>query len=94
MAKNRLVRKRVRVRGRVQGVYFRSEARARASALGLSGWVRNRRDGSVELAVEGDSASVEVLVAWCRHGPAGAAVTRMEVGEEPPSGERGFSIVA
>ena len=68
----------LRIRGRVQGVYFRQSTRERAIELGLTGWVRNRRDGSVELVAEGDGNSLQALVNWCKIGPAMAKVTEVE----------------
>jgi acylphosphatase len=85
-------RARVRVRGFVQGVYYRADARARARSLGVSGWVRNASDGSVEAVFEGDDDLVESMIAWCRRGPAGARVDDVEVEWEEPLGERGFSV--
>ena len=63
------------VRGRVQGVGYRMAMTEAAGALGVTGWVRNRRDGTVEALVQGDDAAVERLLAWCRRGPPGANVT-------------------
>jgi acylphosphatase len=80
------------VRGSVQGVFFRAEARDRARSLGVAGWIRNARDGTVEAAFEGDSANVESMVDWCRRGPAGARVEEVEVAWVEPEGEQGFSI--
>lgn len=80
------------VRGRVQGVFFRSEARARAVSLGLAGWVRNNPDGTVEAVFEGPEERVDSLVRWCAHGPPGAVVDGVDVEDEEPRGERGFSI--
>ena len=57
------------VTGRVQGVYFRQSTKEEARRLGLSGWVRNRRDGSVELEAAGKSVAVDALLDWLRHGP-------------------------
>lgn len=65
----------VRVEGRVQGVGFRAFVEAHAVALGLVGWVRNRRDGSVEAVLQGPEGAVEELLELCREGPPGAAVT-------------------
>ena len=80
------------VRGSVQGVFFRAEARDRARSLGLGGWVRNAPDGSVEAAFEGDDERVESMVEWCRRGPAGARVEDVEMTWVEPEGEVGFSI--
>jgi acylphosphatase len=87
--------KRVRatVRGRVQGVFFRAEARARAESLGVSGWVRNASDGTVEAVFEGDPERVDSMVEWCRRGPSGALVDEVEVTEEEPQAERGFRVL-
>jgi acylphosphatase len=90
-------RVRVRIRGRVQGVFFRAEARSRAESLGLSGWIRNAPDGGVEALFEGDPERVDSMVAWCRRGPSGARVDEVEVAEaEPEAGsqaERGFRVL-
>lgn len=87
-----MTRVRVRVRGRVQGVFFRAEARARAESLGVAGWIRNAGDGSVEAVFEGDDEQVESLLAWCRRGPAGAHVDEVEAVREEPAGETGFQV--
>ena len=70
---------RLRVQGLVQGVGFRHSLERQARHLGLGGWVRNRRDGSVEAVVCGDSGQVEALVAWARQGPALARVDHVQV---------------
>jgi len=69
----------VRVHGRVQGVWFRGSTRDEARRLGLAGWVSNRSDGTVQARLQGDPAAVEAMVAWCRIGPPGAEVTRLDV---------------
>jgi acylphosphatase len=87
------VRVRARVRGLVQGVFYRASTCDRAAELGLVGWVRNCADGSVELEAEGPRDRVEQLVAWCRRGPPGASVTGVDV--EPLTetrGEREFRV--
>ena len=78
--------------GRVQGVFFRDTCRRVALANGVAGWVRNCADGSVEAALEGDAAAVEEVLAWMRAGPAGAVVAAVDVRDEEPSGERGFTV--
>lgn len=88
------VARQVRVRGRVQGVWFRGATREEARRRGVDGWVRNRPDGSVEGRFEGPAAAVEELIAFCRIGPAGAQVTAVEVSEAAPEGLRGFRIQA
>jgi acylphosphatase len=85
-------RVRVRVSGRVQGVFFRAETRARAESLGIAGLVRNDLDGSVEAVFEGPADRVESLVDWCRRGPAGAQVDDVQIVEEHPLGEVGFRV--
>ena len=75
---------RVRIEGRVQGVWYRGWAEDRAEALGLSGWVRNRRDGSVEAVFAGPEEVVRGMIAECRDGPRMARVTR--IAEEPHAG--------
>lgn len=84
-------RARVVVSGRVQGVFFRAEARDRARSLGLAGWVRNNPDGTVEAAFEGDRERVESMIEWCGRGPALAAVEAVAVEWEQPRNDRGFA---
>ena len=71
--------KRLRIHGRVQGVFFRGWAVETARALGLRGWVRNRRDGSVEMVVDGSEASVGAMIERARRGPPAARVERVDV---------------
>ena len=87
-----MTRNHVRIHGRVQGVFFRADARARAESLGLAGWIRNAADGSVEAAFEGDEERVRSMVDWCRRGPSGARVDDVEVETEEPTGETGFHV--
>jgi acylphosphatase len=68
----------IRVRGRVQGVGFRDALRAEALRLGVNGWVRNRRDGSVEAVLQGDDDVVDRIIAWARRGPPLAEVIALE----------------
>ena len=86
------VRRRVVVSGRVQGVGFRAATRAKAEACGVAGWVRNRADGSVEAAFEGDAAAVAALVAFCRSGPRLARIERVDVREEASEGLACFEL--
>jgi acylphosphatase len=67
------------ISGRVQGVGFRYSMLAEAERLGVTGWVRNRRDGTVEAVVDGEPAVVAAIVAWARAGPPGARVTDLAV---------------
>ena len=87
-----LVRRRIVVHGRVQGVWFRESARRRAEQLGVAGWVRNRPDGAVEAELEGVAEDVDVLAAWFRHGPPDARVERVDVEDLPPTGALGFDV--
>jgi acylphosphatase len=80
------------IRGRVQGVFFRTEASARARSLGLGGWVRNLPDGSVEAAFEGPREHVGLMLRWCEHGPAGARVETVDVTWEPTEGDTAFEV--
>ena len=89
-----MTRARVRVRGLVQGVYFRAETRDRARSLEVRGWVRNAPDGGVEAVFEGEEAQVARMVEWCRRGPAGARVEALSVEWDEPVGETRFEIRA
>ena len=80
------------VTGRVQGVFFRATCAAEASRRGLGGWVRNRFDGAVEAAFEGDPQAVTDMIAWCGGGPPGARVRDVDVRDEAPIGERTFGV--
>lgn len=66
------------IRGRVQGVYFRASTQREAKRLGLSGWVRNRPDGSLEILAEGEETAIHDLYGWAQRGPTGARVERVE----------------
>jgi acylphosphatase len=87
-----LIRRRVVIRGHVQGVFFRDSTRQRAQQRGVSGWIRNNRDGTVEAVFEGEAEAVERLVDYCREGPRGARVTGVEVSEEEPEGLTSFGL--
>jgi acylphosphatase len=88
------VRAKLIISGRVQGVYFRASASEVAHAQQLSGWVRNRYDGAVELVVEGPEGAVQRFITWCHDGPPGAHVAAVQVTIEPFSGEfHGFHIL-
>jgi acylphosphatase len=80
----------VRVTGRVQGVGYREACVQQARALGLSGWVRNRRDGSVEAMLEGDADRLARMRDWLRRGPPAARVTAVTVIDAPSAGVEGF----
>jgi acylphosphatase len=87
-----VIRRRVVVYGRVQGVFFRDSVRRLAEREGVAGWVRNRPDGAVEAVFEGDRTAVERLVDFCRLGPPHAEVRAVEVAEEEPEGLSEFRI--
>jgi acylphosphatase len=87
-----VIRKRLVIHGRVQGVWFRNATQRQARALGVSGWVRNRTDGSVEAVFEGAPALVAAAVAFCHEGPTHAHVDRVESQDEPPEGLTHFAI--
>jgi acylphosphatase len=88
-----LVRRRVTVYGRVQGVFFRDSLRERAQADGVSGWVRNCPDGSVEAVLEGPAEAVERVVQFARAGPPRAEVESVDVrGEERLEGLSDFEV--
>ena len=84
------MRRRVVVRGQVQGVWFRASAEREAVPRRVSGFARNHRDGSVLLELEGEEADVDAVVAWCRLGPPRAEVTEVEVSDAPATGATGF----
>ncbi len=81
------------VTGRVQQVFFRQSTRNKALELGLRGWVRNRKSGTVELVAEGDAKLIEDLVTWCHSGPEHARVERVERWDsEPADLPEGFNV--
>ncbi len=86
-------RARVRVRGRVQGVFFRDSTRGKAEELGLSGYVMNTPDGDVEAVFEGPKEGVEEMVQWCGQGPPQASVENVDVDYETPGDDlTGFEV--
>ncbi len=87
-----MIRRRVIVHGRVQGVFFRDSLRRLAEREGVAGWARNRPDGTVEVVAQGPPAAVERVVDYCRLGPPHASVARVDVADEEPEGLSGFSI--
>jgi acylphosphatase len=87
-----MIRRRVIVHGRVQGVFFRDSMRRLAQQRDVSGWVTNRWDGTVEAVLEGDDEAVERLVAFAHQGPRGAQVESVEVFNEEPEGLSGFAV--
>lgn len=75
------VTKHLAISGRVQGVGFRFYMERKARELGILGWVRNRRDGSVESVVQGEPGTVEAIINWARRGPSSAVVAEVRVSE-------------
>lgn len=87
------IRANILVTGKVQGVFFRASALAEAQRLGLSGWVQNLPDGSVEAVAEGEREAVDAFASWCRVGPPAARVEGVKVRYEPHQGEfRTFTV--
>ena len=82
----------ITVAGRVQGVGFRWVCRREARALGVTGWVRNRSDGAVEMHAEGAAEALDALQAWCREGPSGAVVRQVSATPATPTGASTFDI--
>ena len=83
--------RRIRVTGRVQGVWYRGWTVDQARALGLSGWVRNRGDGSVEILAEGPDEAIAELIRRCQEGPPAARVERIAVEESDEAAPAGFA---
>jgi acylphosphatase len=87
-----MVRRRLVIHGRVQGVFFRDTLRRLAEQHGVAGWARNTWEGTVEAVLEGEEAAVERIVSFAQDGPEGARVERVELSEEEPEGLRDFGI--
>ena len=84
----------LKIIGQVQGVFYRSEAQKKALSLGLTGWIKNASDGSVECWAEGDQDKLEEFLEWCWQGPSGARVRNVKVEPvEPQNIFNGFNIV-
>lgn len=82
-----MVRVRLRIEGRVQGVFFRASTVERANRLGAKGWVRNCPDGTVEVVAEGERKKLADFATWCGHGPPGAHVRNVDLQWEDFQGE-------
>lgn len=81
------------VTGRVQGVSYRASTASEARRLGITGWVKNNRDGSVELEAEGAPEQITAFLAWCHKGPPSARVAAVTVDEREPTGaDTQFSV--
>jgi acylphosphatase len=87
-----VIRRRLLIHGRVQGVFFRDTLRRLAEQEGVAGWARNTWEGTVEAVLEGEERAVDRLVAFAHDGPEGAQVERVEVSEEEPEGLSRFAI--
>jgi acylphosphatase len=83
---------RVRISGRVQGVFFRTSCARVAEDLGIAGWVRNLPGGDLEGVFQGEDRAVEDILAWCHDGPSHARVDRVDVSDEPAFADAGFRI--
>ena len=88
-----VIRRRLHISGRVQGVWYRDSCRTEAERLGLTGSVRNLPDGRVEVVAEGEPTAVAALEAWCATGPPRAVVVRVEGIDEEPDGLAAFTIL-
>jgi acylphosphatase len=82
----------IKISGKVQGVYFRASAKQKALNLGLQGYVKNNQDGSVLMEVEGNDEAIGEMVNWCRQGPALARVSEIRVEPLQPQNFTGFRI--
>ncbi|AHM61985.1 acylphosphatase [Flammeovirgaceae bacterium 311] len=85
-------RLRIRVTGKVQGVFYRASTKAKAKELGLNGWVQNAEDGSVLIEAEGEDLNLDKLVEWCQQGPGAAQVGGVEAEEILPEGVNSFEV--
>jgi acylphosphatase len=81
------IRVHVTITGRVQGVFFRANTKAKAQQLGLFGWVRNQSDGSVEAIFEGPEPQVNKMITWCHQGPSHAMVSHVKLTKQQYLGE-------
>ena len=83
----------LRILGKVQGVFFRNEARKKAEALGIKGFAHNEPDGSVLIEAEGEDRAVDQFISWCGEGPSSARVEKLEKQEGPLRGFKEFQIL-
>jgi acylphosphatase len=81
------------ITGRVQGVYYRASAKAAADSLGVTGTVKNNRQGQVEILASGSEMTLKVFIAWCYEGPPGASVSDIKIDKIEDQEFKGFSIV-
>lgn len=88
-----MIHRKITVKGKVQGVFFRATARSVAVRLGLSGAVKNLPDGHVWIVAEGPETAIQEFIDWCRVGPTGATVTGLDIEEGAPEHYQGFEIL-
>jgi len=89
-----MVARHLQITGRVQNVGFRYSMQHEAARLGVNGWVRNRRDGSVEALVQGNAEAIAAITDWARRGPPGAQVASLTVSEAAPETAKSFELRA
>jgi acylphosphatase len=89
-----MITRRLQITGRVQGVGFRYAMQDEAARRGVAGWVRNRRDGSVEALLQGEADAVDALIAWARQGPPGAHVIEVHTAAAEEPRQFGFELRA
>lgn len=82
----------IKVKGKVQGVFYRASTKSKADELGVNGFVRNEPDGSVFIEAEGSSEAIDRFVSWCKQGPARAVVEHITVTEQVLKNVRGFVV--
>ena len=88
-----MVRRRLVISGRVQGVWFRGSCSQEADAAQVAGWARNLPDGGVEVVLEGPAEAVARVESWCHSGPRHAVVTAVMGEDEDPTGAQGFAVI-
>ena len=88
-----MIRLRIRVEGRVQGVFYRASTQSKALELGLTGWVKNEADGSVLMEIQGSKEAIDKMVKWCHDGPIMSRVDNLVQEEIAPESTPGFEIV-
>lgn len=87
-----MMRWRITICGKVQGVFYRKSTQKKALELGVSGWVRNLDNGCVEAEIEGTPEQIDAMVDWCNEGPPAAEVTSIDEEEVPVKNDEGFFI--
>ena len=80
------------IKGKVQGVFYRATAKEIADELGVSGWIKNTREGYVEVMASGNGESLEQFTDWCKQGPSQAIVTNVTLTQQPDENFSGFRI--